>query len=345
MKFLQAGVRNRFTESPTSWRPATAFELIFTNLQLWSAILMTGYTRIGLRAAMFVLPSVMGLWPTAGALATDTDTFVTNVGGQVTIGGAENLETLSESFELTSKVFYAAMVPNPDPLDPHDYGFDDPGFFALGSTRVTDFPPSTSALPGGADVTLHFPSFTVAGNTDTLFYWNGSGAVNFQPISTTQPGYAIAVGANPVATTSNDSPTDYGALHEHPGFTLDNGGPGTPAEGIYLNAGSISVPGLTDSKNYYYVWVIDSLIAGEHKEDIAVELRDALLDHVIPPIVEGKDFTFVNDAISFVQNNLVVPEPSGAALVGILACMPLFRAVNRRRRSAVSNHTVGSEHQ
>jgi hypothetical protein len=287
---------------------------------------------LGLRAAMFVLPVVVGLWPAVRALATDTDTFVTNVGGQVTIGGANNLETASESFELTSKVFYAPMVPNPDPFDPHDYGFDDPGFFALGSTRVADFPAGASPLTAGAAVTLHQPNFTIAGNTDKLFYWTGSGAVNFQPISTEQPGYAIAVGATPVGTTSNISPSDYGALHEHPGFTLDNGGPGTPANGVYLNAGSISITGLTDSKNYYYVWVIDSLIDDGDK---AEELRDALLDHVVPPVVEGKDFTFVNDAIGFVQNNLVVPEPGSIALVGIAGCTCLSFASRSRfaRRS------------
>src|SRR4051794_17042640 len=103
--------------------------------------------QLGLRAAMFVLPVLVGLWPAVRALATDTDTFVTNVGGQVTIGGANNLETASESFELTTKVFYAPMVPNPTPFDPHDYGLDDPGFFALGSTRVADFPAGSSPLP------------------------------------------------------------------------------------------------------------------------------------------------------------------------------------------------------
>ena len=42
-------------------------------------------------------------------------------------------------------------------IHPHDYGFDDPGFFALGSTRVADFPAGTSPLPAGADVTLSLP--------------------------------------------------------------------------------------------------------------------------------------------------------------------------------------------
>ena len=186
---------------------------------------MTRSMQIGPRAALFVLPVLTALWPAGQAVASDSDVFVTNVGGQVTIGGANNLETVDENFDLTSKIFYSPMVPGFPPFDPHDYGYDDPGFFALGSTRVADFPPGTSPLPAGAAVTLHQPNFTVGGNTDTLFYWNGAGAVNFQPISTTQPGFEIAVGATPVGTTSNTSPSDYGALHEHPGFTLDNGGP------------------------------------------------------------------------------------------------------------------------
>ena len=294
---------------------------------------MSRNSQFGLRSAWFVLPILIGTWPAVRGLAADSDTFVTNVGGQVTIGGANNLETVDENFDLTSKVFYSPMVPGFPPFDPHDYGYDDPGFFALGSTRVADFPAGTSPLPAGADVTVHFPSFTVAGNTDTLFYWNGAGAVNFQPISTTQPGVALAVGADPVGTTSNTSPSDYGALHEHPGFTLDNGSPGVPADGVYLNAANISVTGLSDSKNYYYVWVIDSLIDNGDK---AGELRDALLTHTDPPIVEGKDFTFVNSAISYVQSNLVsVPEPGSVALVAILACTLLLPATSRRRKSAV----------
>src|SRR3954453_9034963 len=139
---------------------------------------MSRNSLCGPRAAMFVLPIAIGLWPGVQALATDSDAFVTNVGGKVTIGGANNLETIDENVDLTTQIFYAPMVPNSPPFDPHDYGFDDPGFFALGSNRTADFPAGTSPLPAGASVSIHFPTFTVAGNTDTLFYWNGAGAIN-----------------------------------------------------------------------------------------------------------------------------------------------------------------------
>jgi hypothetical protein len=234
------------------------------------------------------------------------------------------------------------MQPGFPPFDPHDFGNDDPGFFALGSDRVADFPPGTSPLPAGASVTVHFPNFTVAGNTDKLFYWNGSGAVNFQPISTTQPGVSLAIGANPLGLTSSASGNDtsFGALHQHPGFTLDNGGPGAPANGVYLNAANISVTGLSDSKTYYYVWIIDSLINDGDKVE---ELRDALLTHANPPIAEGKDFTFVNNAIGYVQSNLVsVPEPTSATLVSVLAFIPLLAVISRRRKSAVRSPNMRS---
>ncbi|HEX4415982.1 MAG TPA: hypothetical protein VH107_20290 [Lacipirellulaceae bacterium] len=295
---------------------------------------MLEYSRCRGRAEIFLLLFVASAWPAMRALATDSDTFVTNVGGKVTIGGANNLEEVDENFDLTSQIFYSPMQPGFPPFEPHDFGNDDPGFFALGSDRVADFPSGTSPLPAGASVTVHIPNFTVAGNTDKLFYWDGAGAVNFQPISTTQPGVALAIGANPLGPTSSPSSgdTSFGALHQHPGFTLDNGGAGVPADGVYLNAANISVTGLTDSKTYYNVWVIDSLINdGDKVED----LRDALLTHADPPIVDGKDFSFVNHAIGYVQSNLVsVPEPTTATLISVLAFIP-FLSTSRRRKSAV----------
>jgi hypothetical protein len=256
--------------------------------------------------------------------AADTDMLVTDVGGRVTIGGADELETADEHFELTSQVFRREMVPDFPPFDPHDYGHDDPGFFALSSTRAADFPAGASALPANAPVTIHFASFTVGSHTDNLFFWDGSGAVNFQPILTIQPGYAIGLDPNPVGATSAT-----GALHEHPTFTLDNGAAGIPLDGIYLNAPTISVTDLPDSKHFFMVWIVDHLIPDQ---DTADALETAL-DTVDPPIVNGKNFAYVNQAVSYVQSNLVVPEPSSRALAGI-ACFGfiIFSARSRTNR-------------
>ena len=195
---------------------------------------------------------------------------------------------------------------------------------------MADFPAGTSPLPAGANVTVHFPNFTVAGNTDTLFYWNGVGAVNFQPISTTQPGVAVAVGADPVGTTSN-----------------------TSADGLRFRSTSIRVSHWTMAAGQFRGRRLSE--RREHQRCGADGLQELLLrldhrfadrqwrqsrassemrsyDHVDPPIVEGKDFTFVNNAISYVQNNLV-PFRSRAASrwSAILACTLLSPSLRRRK--------------
>jgi hypothetical protein len=276
--------------------------------------------RIAFCVCMLLLATAASQFGVQRASA-DTDMLVTNVGGRVTIGGADELETVNEHFELTSQVFRREMVPGFPPFDPHDYGHDDPGFFALSSTRAADFPAGASALPANADVTVHFPSFTVGSHTDNLFFWDGGGAVNFQPISTTQPGYAIGLDPDPVGTTSAT-----GALHEHPTFTLDNGAPGIPADGVYIDAPTISVTGLPDSKHFFMVWIVDHLIPDQ---DTADALETAL-DSAGPPIVNGKNFAYVNQAVSYVQNNLAVPEPSSLVLTGI-ACVGLVTIAARSR--------------
>lgn len=254
----------------------------------------------------------------AGARA-DSDMFVTNVGGRVTIGGANDLETIDENFDLTTQVFRREMLPFPPATDPHDFRHNDPGFFALPSGS-SEFPAGASALPPNAPVTIHFPTFTVGANTDSLFYWDGSGAVNFQPVSTVQPGAAITLAPNPVGTTSAT-----GFLHQHPSFALSKGGP-TPLDGVYLDAPTVSVTGLPDAKRFFMVWVIDSLIPDQ---DTADALEEAL-DSDNPPIVNGKDFSYVNHAVGYVQSNLVVPEPGGLALIAS-ACGSLVTMVGVRR--------------
>ena len=63
----------------------------------------------------------------------------------------------------------------------------------------------------------------------------------------------------------------------------------------------------------------------DHDSDKADDFRDQLLTHVNPPIEEGKDFTFVNNAIGYVQSNLVsVPEPSSFARRHPGVCVRLF---------------------
>ena len=57
-----------------------------------------------------------------------------------------------------------------------------------------------------------------------------------------------------------------------------------------------------------------------------------------PPIVNGKNFAYVNQAVSYVQSNLAVPEPSTLALGGIAGVTIIAVAARKRtnRRSGNS---------
>ena len=200
--------------------------------------------------------------------SADTDMFLTNVGGRVTIGGVSD-EQDPPVPDLTMQVFLGAMTPSFPPPPFVDYGHNDPGFFALLSPSAPTYPVGVAALPANADVRINFPSFAVGGHSDNLFYWDGAGAVNFQPIATTQSGFHIGIfGDNPIGQTDAN-----GMIHNHPTWSLDNDGPGTPADGVYLSAPTVSVTGIAESKHFYIVWVVDHLIPDDDTVDA---LADAL---------------------------------------------------------------------
>ena len=255
------------------------------------------------------------------AAQAHSDVFLAQANGQVAVGGAHDLGELDEYFDITTRVFEGVMISSFPPFNPADYGRDEPGFDTLASGSAL-MPPGASALPATSSVKINLAPFTIDANADTLFYWNGAGSVNFQPISTAQPGVAMSLDPDPIGTTSVS-----GALHEHAAFGLDNGAAGVPADGVYLIAPTASVAGLADSDHFFMLWLVDALL---DDEDAAEGLEDVFASG--GSVYLGKDFVFFPAAISYVETN-VVPEPLSIAL-GVFAlsaiCAPM------RRRSAAS---------
>jgi hypothetical protein len=247
-----------------------------------------------------------------------SDVFLAQSNGQVVVGGAHELGEIDENFDITTRVFEGVMISSFPPFNPADYGRDEPGFDALASGSAL-MPPGASSLPATSSVAINLAPFTVGANADTLFYWNGAGSVNFQPISTAQPGVAMSLDPDPLGTTSAS-----GAFHEHAIFGLDNGAAGVPADGVYLIAPTASVTGLADSEHFFMLWLVDSLL---DDEDAAEGLEDAFANG--ETVYLGKDFAFFPAAISHVETNLV-PEPSSIAL-GMLALTAVGASVRRRR--------------
>ena len=142
-----------------------------------------------------------------------------------------------------------------------------------------------------------------------MFYWDGTGAVDFQPISTAQPGVAF-VAASPATRWPPPMPTAHSTSTPPGSLTWLDGGP-VPADGVYLLSPTASVVGLTDSNPFFMLFLVDHNITNE---DDASALKDGLDSG--ETMFNGKDYTYFNNARDYVQNNLAVPEPTTLALIG-----------------------------
>lgn len=258
-------------------------------------------------AFLFEMTSADSAW-------ADRDVYLASVGGQVGIGSAN--DTSPAEPDLITRVFSRVMVPGFPPFSPADYGLDEPGYFSLPAGDA-EIPIGASALPGNATVTENLLPFTISANTSNLFFWNGSGSVNFQPIL--QPGVTMTIDPNPIGITGAT-----GAADIHPAYRLDNGVGGIPADGVYLTMGTVSVTGLTDSPRVFFLHLADVLVTDE---DDAETLTDNLA--MGDTMFQGKDFDFFLDAQDYVQNNLV-PEPGSVGLV-LVMITALGGTVRRRR--------------
>ena len=262
-----------------------------------------------------------------------SDALLASVGGKVTLGTAEEIDGVGETFALGASVFEAILRGGFSPPPQADYEGDEPGFFALHSVNDAAALATIGAspLPSSAPVTANVTPFTVNGAVDALFYWDGVGAVDFQPISLAQPG--VTFGFKPAAfglTGAN------GELDDHPIYQINHAA-GTPSDGVYLAAPTIGVAGLTTSEPFYMAFLVDSLIQTEDDletvEAALEQLEEGLTPDAIADFGGGvtKDFAFYEESVEWVESNLVVPEP-GALALGLLGLCGLGGVARRTRR-------------
>jgi hypothetical protein len=205
-----------------------------------------------------------------------------------------------------------------------DYEAVDPGFFALHAVNHAGELAAlgASALPGGADVSLSLSSFAVDGDDSTLFYWDGTGAVDFDPAPS---GTTFAF--HPTGVFAATGPN--GDLDAHPVFRLDVGGTGVPADGVYLIAPKVDVSGLATSGRFFAVLLVDQLIDTEDDaEELELALEALEAGESETAFLDGKDFAFYEEAVEYVEEVIAVPEPSAAVLA--LAAVGLIFSLRKR---------------
>jgi hypothetical protein len=267
----------------------------------------------------FIVVGTVAFGPGNSSAKADRDVFLANVGGQVAIGSAN--DTSPAEPDLVTRVFERVMIPQFPPFSPSEYGLNEPGFFALPAGDA-ELPPGASALPGGAAVTVNLLPFTVGAGTDSLFFWNGAGGVNFLPIATAQPGVSLALDPNPIGSSGATGGTDL-----HPAYRLDLAGVGIPSDGVYLISPTVHVAGLDDSPRFFSLFLVDALVTSEEDAEALAEGLE-----MGQPIFAGKDFSFFEAAGDYVRENLV-PEPTGFALAvtAVLTICGAFPSLRFRR--------------
>jgi hypothetical protein len=275
--------------------------------------------------------------PAADAFA-HSDALLVNVGGQVVVGTAEDIDGPDEAFALDAGLFESILRAGFAPPTPADYEGDEPGFFGLhGVNDASDLSAlGASALPAGAAVSGSLTPFTVNGQLDSLFYWDGAGAVDFQPISIAQAGVTFAF--QPAAFGSTGANGD---VDDHPIYQI-NAATGTPADGVYLIAPQIEVVGLTASKPFYMALLVDSLIQTEDDLELVEVALEAFEEGAPNAIVDfgggvTKDFAYYEEGVEWIESNVVVPEPAACALAVVG-----FVAVAVRRRGLPGAVTTGT---
>jgi hypothetical protein len=223
--------------------------------------------------------------------------------GSTTVIGAADVT--GQAFDDVTRIFEVELAPS----GAGEYLALEPG---VNHPNINDpgvaYPASASALQMGDILRLAERTFTVAGNTGDLFFWDGVGAAAFGPATAS----FHVDGGDPLAGAAGVG----GAFDEHPFLIVDSGA--TP--GIYLASLFGTIDGFAPSEPVYLVMGTEDLITpaflGISQPEFDM-LSDDELDEALEEVIEA--------GIAYVETN-VVPEPTTAALlVGAMCGLAFIR--------------------
>lgn len=207
---------------------------------------------------------------------------------------------------------------------------DDPGLQSVQQGELSTF----QALPNAAELSFDALPISIGSNASTLFYWDGSGAVDFQPAvgstlrldlgSPTSGSAPLTLdGSQTTAQTgfgvANVDAGDPEPIHLHLETAIGTGG-GNPELGIYLVSLEFALSGLDSAEPVYLLYATI---------DDDFELAD------LEAMEESHEL-----AVAWVEANLLsstnaVPEP-GTLLLAVFGIALAGGVVVRRRRRAAA---------
>lgn len=247
----------------------------------------------------------------ATSVSAHSDVLLRSDGSRVVVGAAEDVdgEEGGPFFDLDTFVFEGVFLNPAIPTPPFGFDFerDEPGFFSGTSVTVGQ------DLPANADVSLSPAPISLPTGTDSVFYWDGAGEVDFQPLASAQPGVSFALDSPTFGSTSAAS-----FLDDHPLFGLTGGA----ADGVYLASFSAGVEGLEASTPFLTVWLAHTSLVDEATAETLEEALEEYEEGGPEPVVGGVNFAYFEEAVEFAQT---VPEPSALLVAGLAAVAGLAR--------------------
>jgi len=267
-------------------------------------------------AALLLLISL----PTIGRTdEVHLDVFVTSKAGGIVIGGFNEATTTAVVPADQLRVFGGEAIGTFGGGAYITEGEGEPGFRASTQTDLNTAGKTTpagvyTALPGNTPLDFSFLPFTIGSNTRNLFFWNGTGAVAFAPVTLATTvtlrllddsrsivwsqgingdSNGVIAGMNPISTTGG-----LGNLHTHLSTQIANGG-NAPTQGFYLFSLGLQMTGLTDSLPIYFVY------GAVDPEDLQFPFDD--LEQFDAAHEEAEEWVEIN----------VMPEPSSLVLAGL----------------------------
>jgi len=217
-----------------------------------------------------------------------------------------------------------AAFESPNPGEP---GFRASTQSSLNNPSIMTPANTYSALAGSTPLTFNFQPITIGSVTRNLYFWDGTGGVDFSPVVSSvvlglekkgTGGWTSSINGSSAGIVGGNTIQDTGAtgsVHTHFYTSIANNGV-APDQGFYLYSLQLQMTGYASSDPLYFVFgALDPLA-------LAPQFADFAAFEAAHGLAEG-----------WVESNLVaVPEPSSFALAGLGAAGLAGAALRRRMR-------------